>query len=283
MADMLIAPRYDTDPIIVIDGPIDDQRDTLVRQRRRMVSQLASLSDDQWRTPSRCDGWTAQDVIAHLSGTNEFWQVSMMAGLAGAPTRFLERFDPKATPAAMVGAMQALTPAETYERFVESTTAMCAVVGALDDDGWATIAEAPPGHVPIRLVAHHALWDAWVHERDILLPLGVAPAEEGDEVIACLRYAAALGPALTLMSDGDRRGVLAIDASEPTTQIVVDVADVVSVREGPVPGGSAVLRGRAVDLLEMLSIRVPFDQPVRDDARWMLDGLAAVFETTGAS
>jgi hypothetical protein len=41
-----------------------------------------------------------------------------------------------------------------------------------------------------------------------------------------------------------------------------------------------VLRGRAVDVLEMLSIRVPFDQAIPDDARWMVQGLVDVSEST---
>ena len=37
-------------------------------------------------------------------------------------------------------------------------------------------------------VLHHALWDAWIHERDVLLPLGVSPTEEPDEVAALLDW-----------------------------------------------------------------------------------------------
>ena len=33
----------------------------------------------------------------------------------------------------------------------------------------------------VRLLAHHALWDAWVHERDIALPLGRTPDVEPDD------------------------------------------------------------------------------------------------------
>ena len=278
---MLIQPRYDGPPVIVLDGAIDDQRDTLIRQRRRMVDELASRTDEEWRTPSRCEGWTAKDVVAHLGTTNDFWRLSIEAGLAGAPSRLLVGFDPKLTPAALVEAVRALSPAETFERFATSTSSLCDAVDALDVTGWATIAEAPPGHVPIRVMAHHAVWDAWVHERDILLPLAAAPAEEADEIISCLRYAAALGPSFAALSDADRRGVLAIDVSDPDAHVVVEQAGgAVAVRAGEAPSGAAVLRGRAVDVLEMLSIRVPFDQAIPDDARWMVQGLVDVSEST---
>jgi hypothetical protein len=75
--------------------------------------------------------------------------------------------------------------------------------------------------------------------------------------------------------------VLAIDVSDPDAHVVVELAGgAVAVRDGETPSGTAVLRGRAVDVLEMLSIRGPFDQAIPDDARWMVQGLADVSEST---
>ena len=85
-----------------------------------------------------------------------------------------------------------------------STEALCRQFETLDDGGWSTLAEAPHGHVTISAMALHALWDSWVHERDILLPLGLAPEHHDDEVAASLRYAAALGPAFALSRGADR-------------------------------------------------------------------------------
>src|SRR4051794_15328761 len=99
---MEVAPRYDSDSAITIDGPVDDQRVPLSRQRRRFEAALASLSDEQWLAPSRCAGWTVQDVIAHVIGVNGFWQISITSGAAGAPTKYLVGFDPVATPQQMV-------------------------------------------------------------------------------------------------------------------------------------------------------------------------------------
>ena len=82
----------------------------------------------------------------------------------------------------MVEPMRSMSPAATLEQFVETNQALFDAIESLDVDGWSTVAESPAGHVPIRLLASHALWDAWVHERDILLPLGMVPAEEPDEI-----------------------------------------------------------------------------------------------------
>jgi uncharacterized protein (TIGR03083 family) len=272
---MQIRPRYDGPPAIVIDGAPDDQREPLVRQRRRLHDLLVTLTDEQWRSPSRCDEWSAQDVVNHLIGTNQFWHGSMASALAGSPTRFLEAFDPAATPSLMVEPMRALSPAQTLERLAATTEAMFEVVDSLDDEGWCTLAESPPGHVPIRLLAAHALWDSWIHERDIALPLGLAPAEEPDEVRSSLRYVAALGPAL---AGGGRHGALVVDATEPDDHFVVEAEESVHVHGGVAPEGALTLSGRAVDLVEQLSMRAPASHHVPDQTSWLLGGLAEIFD-----
>jgi uncharacterized protein (TIGR03083 family) len=275
---MLLSPRYDGPVILTIDGPIDDQLAPIVRQRRRMETMLAALDDEQWRAPSRCAGWSVQDVVAHLVGVNPFWELSLSAGLAGAPTRVLGGFDPAASPPAMVGAMQQLTSTEVLERFVATNDGFLRVISSLDDHGWSTLAESPPGHVPIRLVAQHALWDCWIHERDITVPLGIAGCAEPDEVRSCLRYAAAVSPALALGLGRTIVGTFAVAASDPEVRFVVEVDTTVAVREGDAVEGAPCLRGRSVELVEALSIRGPL--PVSAPAQWReaLGGLAVAFD-----
>jgi len=37
-------------------------------ERHALVDDLSRLTDEQWRTPSLCEGWTVHDVAAHLVG-----------------------------------------------------------------------------------------------------------------------------------------------------------------------------------------------------------------------
>ena len=281
---MQISPRYDGPPLITMDGPVNDQRETVIRQRRRLQQTLESLTEEQWRAPSRCEGWDTQDVVAHLISTNGFWTLSIRSGLEGQPTRFLDGFDPKASPAALAEAARGTPWSTTLEQFVASNDELAATIEKLDDAGWSTPAEAPPGHIAVRAVAHHALWDSWVHERDIVLPLGLPAVDEPDEVAACLRYAAALGPSFGVAKGEGHTGTLAVEVTDPDLTVVVDVGpDAIHVHSGPVPADATlVLRGSAVDLVEALSIRGPLGQEVPDDARWLLAGLAEVFETDPA-
>jgi uncharacterized protein (TIGR03083 family) len=275
---MQIAPRYDGPPIVTLaQGP--EVAEAFDRQRRRAQSLFASLSSDAWHAPSRCEGWSVQDVAAHLPTVNQFWHWSITAGLAGEPTRILEGFDPKATPAALVEAARAATPAETLAGLVESSEALCATVGELEGDQWSTIAEAPPGHLPIRLVVHHALWDSWVHERDVALPLGLDAAEEPDELMASLRYVAALGPAFALSSGFATPAALVLETAEPNGHVVVEVTDHVAVHDRPPAAPTVVIRDTAVRLVEALSFRTPLAHDVSPDDRWLVDALGQVFET----
>jgi uncharacterized protein (TIGR03083 family) len=273
---MQLSPRYGSDPLIEVDGSPSAIAVPVARQRRRLAQVLESFTPEQWASPSRCDGWSARDVIVHLHSTNAFWTYSIAAGLGGAPTRLLAGFDPVASPAQLVAA----SPPEVLDRFTTSTLELVDAIEALDEASWTVLAEAPPGHLRISAVAHHALWDSWIHERDILLPLGIEPAREADEITACLRYAAALGPAFAANAEASARGTLAVVASAPDIAFVVEIGERVDVRAGDSGDAAAdlTLRGPAVDLLDALSMRRPFDPPVPEESAWLVRGVAEVFD-----
>ncbi len=114
--------------------------------------------------------------------------------------------------------------------------------------------------------------------RDIVLPLGLVPNEEDDELLACLRNAAALNAAFALMAGVATPTTFVLESTEPEALIVLAVDESVQVCADAVPPGAVVIGGRAVDLVEMLSTRVPFDQTVPDDKQWLISGLADIFE-----
>jgi uncharacterized protein (TIGR03083 family) len=274
---MLLSPRYDAAPLITLEVR-EPGAHPVVQQRERLGALLADLSEDEWRAPSRCEAWSVQDVITHLNGTNGFWELSIRQALAGEPTRFLASFDPVATPAQMVGGTPAASPEETLAAYLDGVAGMRTAIEELDERTWEAIGEAPPGHVPLRLVADHALWDAWVHERDIALPLGKTPVEDPIEVLTCLRYAAALGRAFVLQQGGTGEGSAEIEVQAPDARIVVEAGpDDVRVHDGSAPDGAHRVELPGVLLLEMLSMR-DVGQPVPDGVRWLTAGLATVFD-----
>jgi uncharacterized protein (TIGR03083 family) len=274
---MLVSPRYEGPTIMSITGDPGAQLEPVVRQRRRFESMVNDLDDDDWSSASRCEGWTVHDVVAHIVGVNAFWNASVRAGLAGSPTRVLVGFDPVETPALMVAPMRALSPGEVLEQLVASNDAFLDAISGLSDTGWAALAEAPPGHLPVCLVVRHALWDCWVHERDVALPLGLIPPAEPDEVASSLRYVGALSPAFAVQAGFPCEGVYALEATDPTVHVVLDVGASVAVRDDVAPPGAPCLRGDAVALVEALSLRAPLPASCPGEWQQLLRGLATVF------
>ena len=192
---MRITPRYEGAAVINVDAVVRSPSAALVRQRARLAETLSGLTTGEWNTPSRCGGWTVQDVVGHLVGVNRFWSLSIQAGLRGEPTRLLASFDPVRVPAAMVQAARGASASATLDSFQATNAQLGTLVGSLTDADWDKLAEAPPGHLAIRAVALHALWDSWVHERDILIPLLRQQAVGTTQI----RLAGALGKRLRLL------------------------------------------------------------------------------------
>ena len=278
---MQLTPRYGPDPVIVLQGRSSEVAAPAVAQRRRLVGIVESFGDDEWNHPSRCEGWTNRDVVSHLDSTNGFWGFSIRAGLEGEPTRFLETFDPVATPAELVAAQRDVPNAELLESFRLSSERLTTLIDDLEESDWSELAEAPPGHLTISAVVHHALWDSWVHERDILLPLGEEPVVDPSEVATALWYAAALSPAFATTRASAQSGSLGMTVTDPDRSLIASIDNRVTVRgvESVDPGEVDLhLTGDGTELLEMLSMRRPIAQPVPESAAWILDGLAEVFD-----
>ena len=79
---MLLNPHYGA-PAMRVMTETPDIRRAFLGQQRRMMSTAAALTDQQLLTPSRCEGWSAADVLEHLGGVAQFWMMSMAAGVAG--------------------------------------------------------------------------------------------------------------------------------------------------------------------------------------------------------
>ena len=118
---------------------------TIHAERKALVADLASLTDEQWATPSLCGGWTVREVLGHMTATAAMTPPQFFARLAGSGFRF------NATTAKTIARECEGTPADTLRRFgehVDSST-------------------HPPGPV-----------DTWlgetiVHSEDIRRPLGI--------------------------------------------------------------------------------------------------------------
>lgn len=273
---MQLEPRYGDAPILRLDGDPSAIFEPLVRQNERLGNKLATLTDEQWAAGSRCEKWTVRDVIVHLGITNQFWTMSVAAGVAGEPTRMLEGFDPATTPLAL-GAGNDDSSADVLEQFLQASAAWRSTLEGLSSAYWEAQAEAPPGHLSVSAVAHHALWDSWVHERDILLPLGETPVQESDEVLSSLRYAMGLSASFEFHAGAGRTGEVGFLVNDPAGAFTLTVDNDVSVAAG-CSADSLVLEANAVALLEGISRRAPMPVEVGPDVAWLFEGLQKAFD-----
>jgi uncharacterized protein (TIGR03083 family) len=123
-------------------------------ERRALAADLAGLSEDQWRTPSLCGGWSVHDVLAHMVATAKESPARFVTGLIGAGFSF-DRFTSR-----RIAAERAGGPAATLAAFraVETSTT------------------APPGPTT------SWLGEALVHAEDIRRPLGIRHEYPADAV-----------------------------------------------------------------------------------------------------
>ena len=170
---------YDPVTLVVADdlGPAVEP---WLRHRRRLLASLEDLTDEQWRGETRCVDWDVHGVISHLVNVDGFWVLSLSAAQAGqAPTKYLTGFDPSSSTDGLVDAMRGLSPSELLVQFRTGTDALVATVESFTSDDWRATGESPLGHIPARFLLGHALWDSWLHERDIFEPLGIVAAGRG--------------------------------------------------------------------------------------------------------
>lgn len=131
-------------------------------ERRRLADELEQLTDDEWVQPSRCDGWSAHVVAAHL---NLPWAVSSPTFLLGVVRargnidRAMDRFSREAADRLTSAECVASLRANAEHRFT------------------------PPGSGP-----EAPLTDVVIHGADLLQPLGRSVAVSDEALVVVLTW-----------------------------------------------------------------------------------------------
>jgi uncharacterized protein (TIGR03083 family) len=156
---------------------------------------LGELSDDEWRLPSPLPGWSVQDNVAHIVGTE--------AMLAGEPGPSIEidrginehvRNDIGAFNEQWVESLRAVPPNEVLSRFRELTGARLATLESMSEDEWNAESFTPAGKDTYGRFMQIRVFDCWLHEQDIRDAVGRPGHETGLAVEVVLdEMATALG------------------------------------------------------------------------------------------
>ena len=124
-------------------------------ERTALADDLADLSDEQWATPSLCEGWTVHQMLGHLTATAKMTPPRFAAKMLTAGLRF------NTMTAKEVARETASGPAQTLQEFrahLQDTT-------------------APPGPVEAML------GEAVIHSEDIRRPLHISHNYPMDAVV----------------------------------------------------------------------------------------------------
>jgi uncharacterized protein (TIGR03083 family) len=237
--------------------PIDSGTllDSLERHRGRLIGSLEGLSATEWRAPSRCAGWSVADVVGHLRWGTEVGVELLRRVEQGSDDRLFEGFDSRLTPRSALEPLRGRHPAEHLAAVRDGTTTLLAVARDLAARGVEEEADTPLGWVPWPLAVNHLLWDSWLHERDVLVPLDGAPDPDPVEVRLVGSYQLVLLGAMLagvgmrcrvdLRLEGAGGGAYRLTAGD---EVVIDHPE-----EPPAEGGC--IAGDAVTVIEAMSGR----------------------------
>ena len=130
------------------------------RERATLLADLEELDHEAWAAPTLCQGWTVEDVVAHLTAAASTGRLAWLRSMLAA------RFDPAVHNARRLAEQKGPSPVETLARFrtvVDSRT-------------------AAPGHVPAWL------GEVVVHAQDIRRPLGLGTTPSADATLEVARF-----------------------------------------------------------------------------------------------
>jgi len=246
----------------------------VVGHRQRLLATLRSLDEAAWRGPTRCSGWDGRQLAAHMVDGTGFFATTLGAARDGVATRLLQGFDPVETPKQLVGARASKAPAEILAGLEAADAHLRSVIEDFGsdprgDDAWAAMAEVPPGHVRALVALQHFMFDSWLHERDLLLPLGHAPPVDDGELTVVLSYLCGLAALASLRdlapfpSAGEFVCVETTDA-RLVLRVRLGIPTVVDCDMGP---GSTCIRVAGAELADAMSGRCELADVVDAPAR----------------
>ena len=156
---------------------------------------LGGLTEDQWRLASPLPGWSVQDNLSHIVGTE-----AMLAGEPGPDVNIDRdvndhvRNDIGAFNEQWVESLRAVAPHEVLSKFRELTAARLDALEQMSVDEWNAESFTPAGKDTFGRFMQIRVFDCWLHEQDIRDAVGRPGHETGLAVEVVLdEMATALG------------------------------------------------------------------------------------------
>ncbi|RIK09801.1 MAG: wyosine base formation [Acidobacteria bacterium] len=172
---------------------MDQTLDALAAETAGLSSFLEQLTDDQWRHPSACAGWSVSDVVLHLAQSEEGVISAFDHGSAGIPLAPYAKEAVSGGGGAVDGIVEAAVraerptiPADVLPRWQEAHAGVMRRFREAEPGArlnWISVPLSPRTLATTRIAEH------WIHGMDIREPLGdPAPDTDRLELIARLAW-----------------------------------------------------------------------------------------------
>lgn len=143
-----------------------------------IIALCDGLTDEQWALPTDCPGWSVQDNVAHMIGTERMLLGEQPDAPPVVDAPHLRNDIGKANEQWISG-YRALTGKEVLDEFRVVTARRLEALRALTDDDWNREGFTPEGPGPYRLFMAIRVFDCWYHDQDIREALGEPGYLEG--------------------------------------------------------------------------------------------------------
>lgn len=148
---------------------------------------LGGLTAEQWAAPSLCPDWTVRGVVGHLGGVEHM--------LRGEEPGAMAESIPFGRVGEWIAGLDGVRDAELLARYREVVAARCAELDAYTEEQLERPSLTPVGPGTYGRFMAIRVFDYWVHEQDMRVPLGLPGHESGpaaemaiDEIHRSLPY-----------------------------------------------------------------------------------------------
>jgi len=152
----------------------------------------STLSAEEWRLGTECPGWTVQDQLAHIVGTESILLGRTAEGPAPDAAHVHNAIGEMNE--AWIDPRRARSGPEVLAEFEAVTTLRLDALRQMDDQRLETVGPSPIGDVPYAVFMNVRVMDCWVHDQDMRQALGRPGALEGPAAAAATdRLASSFG------------------------------------------------------------------------------------------
>lgn len=229
-------------------GP-EELVDLLAVHHHRLIDTWQSFAPAQWAHHSRNTEWTVHHTVRHVADAME----RVVAAANGEPTLDKHDFDPRSTPTVWLTTSEDELPSATIERFAEASASHRTRISdrfACGDDARERTVYGT-AHWTVNVA--HVLWDSWLHERDVLLPLGQpAPSSKAEERLVGL-YGLLMALVPSMMFEQSVSST--VQLSGLGTHTIEVRCDAGSLRSSEVPGVATAISGAMPAAIDALAGR----------------------------